>query len=56
MYSGELSEGCIVLRVVNEGSAEKGNIFLELHIEVKVKQTGAIFGNAVYIEITGSPV
>jgi hypothetical protein len=51
-----LSEGCIVLRVLNEGSAEKGNLFVELVSEVKVTQTGAIFGSALCIDVTVSPV
>jgi hypothetical protein len=51
-----LSEGCIELRVVNEGFIEIGNTFRQLVTEVKVTQTGALFGSAVCIEVTVSPV
>jgi len=54
--SGVLTEGCIVLSLLNEGFVEIGNTFWEPVTEVKVTQTGALFGSAVCIDVTVSPV
>jgi hypothetical protein len=45
-----MSEGNIVLRVVNEGSDKVSKRYREMVIEVKGTQTRAIFGDAVSIE------
>jgi len=51
-----MSEGNIVLRVLNESSAELGNIFWELVTEAVVTQTTVIFEGALSIEIIVLPV
>ena len=51
-----MSEGTVVLRVLNEGSAEISNIFYNLVTEVEGTQTAAIFGVTVSIEFIVSLV
>ena len=49
--SGEVAEGGIVLRVLNEGSAEIGKTIRELVTEVEGTQTRSIFGGAISLEV-----
>jgi len=46
-----VSEGSIVLTVLNEGSAQTDDTSRELVTEVNSKQTRAIFGDAVSIGV-----
>ena len=51
-----VSEGCVILRILNGCSAEIGNTFRELMTAVEGTQTRATFGSAVSIEVVVSLV
>jgi hypothetical protein len=51
LFSREVSEGSIVLTVLNEGSAQTYDTSRESVIEVDSKQARAIFGGAVSIGV-----
>ena len=54
--SGEMSERRIVLRVLNEASAEIGNTFWKMGTEVAGTQSRATFVDAVSIEVLAQQV
>jgi hypothetical protein len=55
-YSGEVSEGIVIFRILREGPAEVGNTLREVVPEVESAQIGAISGGAVFIKVTVSLV